>query len=766
MKLRDKPSPPQPQENAVRTRPSMLAAMLVFASYDIVAAATVVVPTDTPLIQDAIFEAGSGDTIILLPGTYHENVDFLGRAITVRSTDPTDVAVVEATIINGSALGSVVKFVRGEGPQSILDGVTITNGLSEEGGGLKLLDSSPTIRNCHIKSNVGSYPAKGGGMFCRNSNPLVVNSTFRDNQARMGGAVHAEYSGTPTFVECTFLNNKASCCGGALSFISGADAQISNCTFENNAAQLGALGNVGGAIRASSFSGTTRVIINSSQIIANSAPFGGGGVYCNAQCDLTLTDCLISGNQKTDLHGGGGGVQVSNGGTLTMERCTIVNNYSGFHGGGLDCTGDCAVRNSIFAHNTATFLGGGINLFTGDSSIRNCLIANNLADEGGGILAWGSPRVIASTISGNSAEVGGGFYARNDAQPILNSNIIWGNDAGGVGDQIVIGGVGVNLLVAHSTVQGGAAGVLRIADVGVLDWGPGNIDANPLFVDAAENDFHLSGNSPCRDSGDPAYALEPEETDIDGEARVFGTAVDMGTDEFHDCNLNGVPDSSELANGSSEDCDANTIPDECENTTVDCNENSVWDACDLSLGTSVDCNGNGVPDECDLSVCGDGCITGTEACDDGNTEAGDGCGPKCQVEQGACCFDKDCSIATDSECLNTGGTFFGFNTPCDAPDADGDGLRNECDGCPVDPNKTKPEICGCGVDDNLDSDNDGVPDCIDQCPGADDAAFGNCAEAIPTVSVWGLVVLTLLLLTAGKVFFSRRPPGAKRSHIY
>ena len=106
-------------------------------------------------------------------------------------------------------------------------------------------------------------------------------------------------------------------------------------------------------------------------------------------------------------------------------------------------------------------------------------------------------------------------------------------------------------------------------------------------------------------------------------------------------------------------------------------------------------------------------------------------------------------------------------------------LVSSLDNCPEDPNKTEPGICGCGVDDNADADSDGIPDCIDQCPdsddgaagalgdadgdgvlncndlcpGADDAVFGDCTGTIPTVSVWGLLILALLLLAGSKVVF-------------
>jgi hypothetical protein len=97
-------------------------------------------------------------------------------------------------------------------------------------------------------------------------------------------------------------------------------------------------------------------------------------------------------------------------------------------------------------------------------------------------------------------------------------------------------------------------------------------------------------------------------------------------------------------------------------------------------------------------------------------------------------------------------------------DVDQDGLDGTCgDLCPSDPNKVEPGICGCGVSD-ADSDGDTVPDCHDLCPGQDDLLDTNgngmpdCLESqpIPTVSEWGLVVLTLLLLTGSKIAFGRR----------
>ncbi len=173
-----------------------------------------------------------------------------------------------------------------------------------------------------------------------------------------------------------------------------------------------------------------------------------------------------------------------------------------------------------------------------------------------------------------------------------------------------------------------------------------------------------------------------------------------------------------------------------------------------------------------LSICGDGIIEGLEACDDSNLKNGDGCSDVCTLETGACCHSAMCSMLTTPGCNSAIGTFLGFDTLCLENDSDGDGVRDECDRCPVDnpndtdgdgacdsrdacptdPNKIDPGECGCGVVDVGDSDFDGIEDCNDLCMGADDAVFGDCHTKVPTISSWGLVVLTLLLLVSLKVY--------------
>jgi len=109
------------------------------------AAATINVPADSATIQAAILGTLPGDTVLIAPGTYHENISFIGRSIVVRSSGGR-----EATIIYGDSVNAAVRFETGEDTSAHLEGVTVRRGGA---AGVLCTGASPTIHDCTIDSS-------------------------------------------------------------------------------------------------------------------------------------------------------------------------------------------------------------------------------------------------------------------------------------------------------------------------------------------------------------------------------------------------------------------------------------------------------------------------------------------------------------------------------------------------------------------------------------------------------------------------------------
>ncbi len=120
-------------------------------------------------IQDAMDDAADGDEIILSEGSYHENIDFKGKNLTIRSTNPSEPAVVGATVISGSSHGPTVTFSDGDYASCLLHGFTIVSGTV----GISCRDASPTIRNCTIEST-GAIAVE----FWEGYEPTIVDCTI------------------------------------------------------------------------------------------------------------------------------------------------------------------------------------------------------------------------------------------------------------------------------------------------------------------------------------------------------------------------------------------------------------------------------------------------------------------------------------------------------------------------------------------------------------------------------------------------------------
>lgn len=177
-------------------------------------------------IQDAIDFALAGDEIVVSEGISEENINFKGKNLTLRSTDPNDSAIVAATIINGGDKDSAVTFSNAEDASCVLAGFTIT----DANNGIYCSGASPTITNCSISANVSA-----GIKLCQSSNPTITNCCIVDN-AGTGIEMWAYKAGRVTIFNYPIITN-CSIAGNQQNGISGGIPTITNSIIWANSPQ-------------------------------------------------------------------------------------------------------------------------------------------------------------------------------------------------------------------------------------------------------------------------------------------------------------------------------------------------------------------------------------------------------------------------------------------------------------------------------------------------------------------------------------------------
>ncbi|MEI6499680.1 MAG: right-handed parallel beta-helix repeat-containing protein, partial [Armatimonadota bacterium] len=268
---------------------------------------TINVPADCTTIQEAIDAAIDGDTVVVAQGTYKECIDFIGKAITVRSSVPHMPETVAGTVIDGGGSGSVVTFASRERDTSVLMGFTLTHGGGTQlpdgtrvGGGIYCEGTSPTISNNRITDNESD---KGGGLYCYQSAAVIAGNTIADNSARWGGGgVYCE-SSSPVISTNIVRGNKAETGNGGGIYCEGGSPAVATNT-----------------------------------ICDNRCDNAGGGVCC-VQCSPTIAGNTIDRNTVADS-GNGGGIFYTDAAVLpgvhvvTVVCNLITGNRGGDYGGG------------------------------------------------------------------------------------------------------------------------------------------------------------------------------------------------------------------------------------------------------------------------------------------------------------------------------------------------------------------------------------------------------------------------------------------------
>jgi hypothetical protein len=416
-------------------------------------------------IQLAILIVRPGGTVSVAAGTYNEAIDFKGKAIHLYSIGGPDV-----TTINGFGHYHVVQCIGSEGPDTILDGFTITGGIANGstdldkcGGGMFNYYSSPTVTNCRFISNVASL--HGGGMHNEYCSPNVTNCSFIVNaSAAHGGGMMNNVDSLPTVVNCSFSLNTAGSSGGGMANSFYCNPTVTNCTFSGN-----------------------------------SAKGFGGGMY-NYYSSPTVTNCRFSDNKVTSAGSGGGGICNNEQSSPTVTNCNFTNNGGAFYGGGM------------------------FNYVSSSPNVTNCNFSGNSAQEGGGGMCniTSEPTVTNCTFRGNSAVRFGGGMFNGNSDPTVTNCIFWDDTP------FEMYNPSSSPIVTYSDVKGCTGlpwfgtGCID-ADPCFVDMSAGNLRLRPesLCIDAGDNS--APNLQPTDLDGHPRI--------IDGDCNNIGV-IDMGAYEF------------------------------------------------------------------------------------------------------------------------------------------------------------------------------------------------------------------------------------------
>jgi len=341
-------------------------------------------------IQSGINLCSAGDTVLVGPGIYYENILWPNtQGIKLISEQGPD-----TTIIDGNQITTAISCATSVDSTTKIAGFTIQHGDNYEGGGIRCINASPTITDNYIREN-----SCGGGIRCYgSSNPIITYNTISDNTGNDCGGICCHDNASPMIANNVIADNQSGFNGGIGCWDSSSPTITNNTITGNSANEI--------------------------------FPVRGGGIYCGSGSSPTITYNTINANSVFGL-GGGICCYYSIGAEIIGN--TINGNYAWGVGGGISCWCDTSsiIEDNFINNNEAPYgmfspgWGGGVYIGSSSPTLTgNTITMNTAGGHGGGIYSSNaSPFIDSCTISFN---VGDGIYCCDTSAPTVdNCNITW-----------------------------------------------------------------------------------------------------------------------------------------------------------------------------------------------------------------------------------------------------------------------------------------------------------------------------------------------------
>jgi hypothetical protein len=519
------------------------------------------VPADYPTIQQGIYAATNGDTVLVSDGTYYEQINFLGKKPLIVASEfiiDGDTNHIANTIIDGSQItnldsASVVYFISGEDTTSVLAGITVQQGKGtisgtglafRGGGGVFIAQSGAKIIYSHVTQNhlndtlLGNAQiVTGAGIHTiweESDNWVVIDHNVIDHNScyssgEEAGSVGADIACNSRVTYNTIAYNEAIaveyCHSLAAGFACWTDpswndtvtAYIQHNFIKNNlvsATNSYAVG-AGGIIWRITGIFTDNLVENNEAEITNHIDGGGAGIYIWRSLEGTAIHDNIFRENQTNKFGAALFIESHandpNSKMVLVENNYFQNNHANI-GGALSILNNVVMlQNNVFAGNEADDRGGAVYLKLNSTmikpphlivSVNNSFYGNNAVNYGGAIYSIQSKSVVFNSIFfGDGANAGTEIYSEsNDTLEIGYSDI----------DPLHVVG-------------------------GYFIMGDGNINENPLYGDLEL--LTLADGSPCLNTGTDEYTCHCNHVnsapgyDIAGNIRPLNGQFEMGAHE-------------------------------------------------------------------------------------------------------------------------------------------------------------------------------------------------------------------------------------------